>query len=244
MSAAIRDPAKDRVGTDLILFDMTKFALIVERLSQQFNYSVSVQFAARQDNGPRYFSLGPNEQVSRLHERYPLLWQQVLGSNDRDVYTFPHGQIKDQTIFHLAIPRSEWQMILLVDSNNLFANALQDTGVLLAAMMALVLTGLLITHALGKTTLNKIALSDQAMRDLNRRNQELLNQTINDKRLIDDVLDHSISVIFIKDLEGKYPEGTAPYVRGEACNTAFTYGYDSVTQMQETKVSLCQIESA
>ncbi len=47
-----------------------------------------------------------------------------------------------------------------------------------------------------------------------------------------------------EDLEGKYPEGTAPYVRGEAANNAFTYGYDSVTQMQESKVSLCKIYSA
>ena len=42
----------------------------------------------------------------------------------------------------------------------------------------------------------------------------------------------------------KYPEGTAPYVRGEACNTATTYGYDSVTQMQETKATLCRITPA
>jgi formate dehydrogenase major subunit len=47
-----------------------------------------------------------------------------------------------------------------------------------------------------------------------------------------------------KDLEDKYPEGTQPYVRGEACNTAFTYGYDSVTMMQETKASLCKISAA
>ncbi len=46
------------------------------------------------------------------------------------------------------------------------------------------------------------------------------------------------------DLKDKYPEGTAPLVRGEACNTAMTYGYDSVTQMQETKVTLCRIRSA
>ncbi len=46
------------------------------------------------------------------------------------------------------------------------------------------------------------------------------------------------------DLLDKYPEGTAPYVRGEAANTAFTYGYDSVTQMQETKVTLCRISLA
>ncbi len=47
-----------------------------------------------------------------------------------------------------------------------------------------------------------------------------------------------------KDLYDKYPEGTAPYVRGEACNTATTYGYDSVTQMQETKATLCRITPA
>ncbi|MFW6011876.1 MAG: formate dehydrogenase subunit alpha, partial [Desulfosalsimonas sp.] len=44
-----------------------------------------------------------------------------------------------------------------------------------------------------------------------------------------------------KDLKDKYPEGTTPYVRGEACNTATTYGYDAVTQMQETKATLCRI---
>ena len=47
-----------------------------------------------------------------------------------------------------------------------------------------------------------------------------------------------------KDLRDRYPEGTAPFVSGEAANTAFTYGYDSVTQMQETKCSLCRVEVA
>jgi formate dehydrogenase major subunit len=48
-----------------------------------------------------------------------------------------------------------------------------------------------------------------------------------------------------KDLRDKYPEGTAPVVRGEAINTATTYGYDSVTMMQEgTKVTLCRFTRA
>jgi formate dehydrogenase major subunit len=47
-----------------------------------------------------------------------------------------------------------------------------------------------------------------------------------------------------KDLRDKYPEGSDPYVLGEAANTAMTYGYDSVTLMQETKCSLCAIERA
>ena len=47
-----------------------------------------------------------------------------------------------------------------------------------------------------------------------------------------------------KDLRDKYPQGADPYVLGEAANTAMTYGYDSVTQMQETKCSLCDIKLA
>jgi len=46
------------------------------------------------------------------------------------------------------------------------------------------------------------------------------------------------------DLRDKYPQGADPYVLGEASNTAQTYGYDSVTQMQETKATLCRIEKA
>ncbi len=47
-----------------------------------------------------------------------------------------------------------------------------------------------------------------------------------------------------EDQRYKYPAGSDPYVLGEASNTAQTYGYDSVTNMQETKATLCRIEPA
>ncbi|HEX2116266.1 MAG TPA: formate dehydrogenase subunit alpha [Alphaproteobacteria bacterium] len=47
-----------------------------------------------------------------------------------------------------------------------------------------------------------------------------------------------------EDRRSRYPQGTDPIVLGEAANTALTYGYDPVTQMQETKTSLCRIEKA
>jgi len=47
-----------------------------------------------------------------------------------------------------------------------------------------------------------------------------------------------------EDLRSKFPTGADPYVLGEAANTAMTYGYDSVTQMQESKVTLCKITRA
>ena len=46
------------------------------------------------------------------------------------------------------------------------------------------------------------------------------------------------------DLLANYPKGAAPIVRGEAVNTGTTYGYDSVTMMQETKTTICNIEKA
>ncbi len=45
-----------------------------------------------------------------------------------------------------------------------------------------------------------------------------------------------------KDMKGFYPEGTEPIVRGEAVNTATTYGYDRVTMMQESKTTICNVE--
>ena len=48
----------------------------------------------------------------------------------------------------------------------------------------------------------------------------------------------------INRMASYYPDGAAPVIRGEAINTATTYGYDSVTMMQETKTTLCQVERA
>jgi formate dehydrogenase major subunit len=41
-----------------------------------------------------------------------------------------------------------------------------------------------------------------------------------------------------------YPPGTDPIVLGESVNAITTYGYDPVTGMQETKVTLCQVRAA
>jgi formate dehydrogenase major subunit len=46
------------------------------------------------------------------------------------------------------------------------------------------------------------------------------------------------------DMLAYYPNGAAPVVRGEAINTGTTYGYDSVTMMQETKTTVCNVERA
>jgi formate dehydrogenase major subunit len=42
----------------------------------------------------------------------------------------------------------------------------------------------------------------------------------------------------------RYPQGLDPVVLGEPVNQLTTYGYDAVTHMQETKVTLCRLEAA
>ncbi|MBX9751054.1 MAG: formate dehydrogenase subunit alpha [Roseococcus sp.] len=46
------------------------------------------------------------------------------------------------------------------------------------------------------------------------------------------------------DQRSKYPQGTDPIVLGESVNAVTSYGYDPVTFMQETKVTICQIRAA
>lgn len=46
------------------------------------------------------------------------------------------------------------------------------------------------------------------------------------------------------DMKAYYPNGAMPLVRGEAVNTATTYGYDIVTMMQESKTTVCNVEKA
>ena len=47
-----------------------------------------------------------------------------------------------------------------------------------------------------------------------------------------------------ESLRDLYPPGTDPIVLGEPANGVTTYGYDPVTHMQETKVTLCRLEKA
>ncbi|WP_207459518.1 formate dehydrogenase subunit alpha [Azospirillum sp. SYSU D00513] len=47
-----------------------------------------------------------------------------------------------------------------------------------------------------------------------------------------------------ESLRDQYPPGTDPIVLGEPVNGITTYGYDPVTFMQETKVTLCRVEPA
>src|SRR6266568_4031459 len=47
-----------------------------------------------------------------------------------------------------------------------------------------------------------------------------------------------------RDQRGKYPSGADPIVLGESVNIITTYGFDPVTNMQEPKVTLCQIRAA
>jgi len=46
------------------------------------------------------------------------------------------------------------------------------------------------------------------------------------------------------DHRDKYPPGLDPIVVGHAVNQLTTYGFDAVTHMQETKVTLCRVEAA
>jgi formate dehydrogenase major subunit len=47
-----------------------------------------------------------------------------------------------------------------------------------------------------------------------------------------------------KSFANRFPEGKVPYAIGDSANVVTNYGYDRVTQMQETKTGLCRIRKA
>ncbi len=204
ISASITNHKQQRLGTDLVFFDMTKSVEIVERLSQQFEFASWIQFVARGAEGAQYFNLSQRDLINPLQPRASLIDQQMIGSGNHEVHNLHSERNPELTLLHLSVPNTNWQMVLAAASSDVYASAGRNTWLLFAAMMVLLFAGTFATHAMGATTLKKITLGDQALRELNQRNQELLNQALSNKRLIDDVLDHSVSVIFIKNLEGKY----------------------------------------
>ena len=204
ISTPILNHKQQPLGSDLIVFDMTKSVEIVERLSQQFEFASWIQFVARGADGPQYFNLSQPSPITPWQQQTSLIDRQLIGSGNHEVQDVHSEHNPELTLLYLSVPQTEWQMVLAAESSDVYASARRNTWLLFAAMMVLLFAGAVATHALGKTTLRKITLGDQALRELNQRNQELLNQALSNKRLIDDVLDHSVSVIFIKDLDGKY----------------------------------------
>lgn len=70
--------------------------------------------------------------------------------------------------------------------------------------MLVMVLGIFLTYLLVQPTVGKMLVGGQSLRSLNSRNQQLLEQTLRNKRLLDDIINNTPAAIFIKDMEGRY----------------------------------------
>ena len=85
-------------------------------------------------------------------------------------------------------------------------------------------------------------MGEEPHRRADQKVRALVTPRVNDETVF--LPFHSRAAGWAEDMLDFYPDGAAPIVRGEAVNTATTYGYDVVTMMQESKTTVCQIVKA
>lgn len=204
LSAAILDENNNRVGTDLVIFDIADAVDIVERLRRQFNFPAKILFATENQGDRGFFQLRQaGDEASKL-DSSPAFEDQLNQGIENPLYRFRDGQGNELSLIHNAILQTNWRLMLLARSDEILQKARFDTGYLFGSLALLIIAGILVSHLINKTTHGKLLAGERELRLLNQRSQELLRQTLKSKRLLDDIINHTSAVVFIKDLDGAY----------------------------------------
>lgn len=204
VSAAILTSDKERVGTDLVFFDLEKSIEIIDRLSAQFPYANRIFFANREDGKLRFFRLDTARENLEITHIDNELRKQLSDRSEVGMLKIENGDQANKTLAQVSIPESSWQLIFEADTGLVLQAVRSDTWYLFVSIILLMIAGIVITNRMIKPTVGEIQIRSQTLRGLNVRNQQLLDQALRNKRLLDDVLNHTPAVIFIKDLDGHY----------------------------------------
>ena len=204
VAAEILTTDKERIGTDLVFFDVARSVEVVERLSTRFRYANRIFFATPKDGQLRFFQLDSVAQNSAGPASDGALLKRLSTEIENGIVRLPDGNNIEQTLVRVQIPDVSWQLIFQAETGLIMQSARSDTWYLFISIMLLMIAGIVITNRLIKPTVGEIQVNSQTLRALNIRNQQLLDQTLRNKRLLDDVLNHTPVVIFIKDLNGHY----------------------------------------
>jgi len=204
VAAAIMTPDAKRIGTDLVFFDTAGTMEIVDRLSNQFQYGNRVLFAVPKGDRLQFFQFGGGARNSSASSRDSALRQRLDTTIGKGIYSIADDRNVEQILVQLQIPQSDWQLIFQAEASQILRRARTDTWYLFFSIMLVMTLGIFLTYLLVQPTVGKILVGGQTLRSLNSRNQQLLEQTLRNKRLLDDIINNTPAVIFIKDMQGRY----------------------------------------
>ncbi len=204
VAAAIRTTEDRRIGTDLFLFDIGGLNAIVEAIATEHDHGSRVIFATVREDDVLLFDIAGDAPQNGILENDSEIRHHLLHGVAGELHEFSSLTGEDLILVHDIIASPKWQLLFLTPSQELLADTRINLAYLLGTMLILVTVGTLVTARLTRPTMGKILVSENEMRKLNVRNRELLDQALDNKRLLEDVMNHSQAVIFIKDLDGRY----------------------------------------
>ncbi len=191
------------IGTDLVVFDLADSIDVVERLSSQFPFASRILFTADDGAQKHFFSLRADSRSTSAIESDQAIGADI-GTAAAGIREVEGDDGTDRLLIHLPIPEAGWTLLFEADSARVLQQAQKDAWYLFTLVLSLMVFGTFVTLRLIRPTVVKLQGSEKQLRELNERNQELLAQTLKSKRLLDDVLNHTDAVVFIKDLQGRY----------------------------------------
>lgn len=215
VSAPIMDRNEERVGTDIVLFDDMGLRELMAGYHQRHGHVRSVILAKLSDDGIDPFMVYGSSPEAYLPPSLLVseAMKSLIGGDRIGLHRIPGPQPGELNILHNPVGDSGWVFLVIGDEAALFGDAIRLSIVTALSILALTLIGAymtfmftgLLTKELGRQTGNLV--------DLLNDNQALLEEVRNSKALVQSLLDNTPSVIYVKDLQGRYKMVNAAYRR-------------------------------
>ena len=192
-----------RIGTDLLFFDIDTLTGIAAEMTSDLGFGGRLELVATAGKEARLFSLDDPASARAIDESSEIAAHLREGIR-RHMHWFEDGTGIEQIVVHDLVPETGWQIVYTAPASAVLAPARTSLGYLLATILVLLIVGGIITVRLTRPTLGKILVNEAELQELDQRNRALLAETLKSKRVLEDVLNHTNAVIFIKDLDGRY----------------------------------------
>ena len=203
IAAPILTADNRRIGTDLVFFDIDALTEIAAEMTSDLGFGGRLELVAAAGREVRIFNLDDPAPAMAIDENSQIAAHLRSGTG-RQLHSFADAAGVEQILVHDLVPETGWQIVYTAPADAVLAPARGRLWYLLATMLILLVAGSVITVRLTRPTLGKILVNEAELQELDLRNRSLLAETLKSKRLLEDVLNHTNTVIFIKDLDGRY----------------------------------------
>ena len=203
IAAPILTADNRRIGTDLVFFDIDALTEIAAEMTSDLGFGGRLELVAATGQEVRIFNLDDPAPAMAIDENSQIAAHLRSGTG-RQLHSFADAAGVEQILVHDLVPETGWQIVYTAPADAVLAPARGRLWYLLATMLILLVAGSVITVRLTRPTLGKILVNEAELQELDLRNRSLLAETLKSKRLLEDVLNHTNTVIFIKDLDGRY----------------------------------------